>query len=148
MKTGIAKGPPRPPVITQTFASEEISPGDTWKIYLRAKDSEGEMKAIHATVDQPGRGPQTAGSIPVPEGQRRELSGFLYLNTSGIQGGAFLNLTLTIRIRDGSGHFSQPVSFPLALNPRAVQESPPLGAFPESELGPIMVSLDAGTGGS
>jgi hypothetical protein len=148
LRTGIDKRPPRAPVFTKTFASEEISPGDTWKIYLRATDPEGGMKAIHATVDQPGRGQQAAGPIPIPEDQRRELSGFLYLNTAGIQAGAFLNLTLTVQVRDQSGHFSQPVSFPLALNPRAVQESPPLGAFPERELGPIMVSLDAGTGGS
>ena len=148
MKTGITNKQPGAPVITQTFAAGEISPGETWRIYLRATDPEGEMKAIYATVDQPGRGPQASGPIPIAEDQRRELSGFLYLNTSGIQGLAFLNLTLTVQIRNRTGHFSQPVSFPLALNPRAVRKTPPLGAFQERELGPIMVSLDAGTGGA
>jgi hypothetical protein len=148
MKTGTHKRPPGAPFITRTFASEEISPGDTWKIYLRATDPQGGMKAIHATVDRPERGPLAAGPIPVPEDQRRELGGFLYLNTAGAQGLVFLNITLTVQIRDRAGNFSQAVSFPLALNPRAVQESPPLGAFPERELGPIMVGLDAGTGGT
>jgi hypothetical protein len=148
LKTGIKERQPGGPVITRTFASREISPGETWKIYLRATDPEGEMKAIYATVDQPGRGPQAAGPIPIPEDQRRELSGFLYLNTSGHQGLAFLNLTLTVEIRNRTGHFSQPVSFPLTLNPRAVQKIPPIGAFQERELGPIMASLEPGTGGA
>jgi hypothetical protein len=148
LKTGIKERQPGAPVINRTFASREISPGETWKIYLRATDPEGEMKAIYATVDQPGRGPQAAGPIPIPEDQRQELSGFLFLNTFGIQGLAFLNLTLTVQIRNRTGHFSQPISFPLALNPRAVQESPPMGAFEERNIGPIMVSLDPETGGS
>ena len=135
-------------MVTQFFAAQEICPGETWKIYLRASDPEGEMKAIYATVDQPGRGPEAAGPIPLPKDQRRELSGFLYLNTSGIQGLAFLNLTLTVQIQDRTGNYSHPISFPLALNPRAVQESPPIGAFEERELGPIMVSLDPRTGGA
>jgi len=147
LKTSIKERQPGAPVITRTFASREISPGETWKIYLRATDPEGEMKAIYATVVRPGRGPQAAGPIPIPGDQRRELSGFLFLNTSGIQGLAFLNLTLTVQIRNRTGHSSQPVTFPLALNPRAAQESPPPGVFEERDLGPIMVSLDAETGG-
>jgi hypothetical protein len=148
LKTSIKERQPGAPSITRTFASRESSPGETWKIYLRATDPEGEMKAIYATVDQPGRGPQAAGPIPIPEDQRRELSGYLRLNTSGAQGLAFLNLTVTVQVRNRAGDFSPPVSFPLALNPRAVQESPPMGAFEERNLGPIMVSLDPGTGGS
>jgi hypothetical protein len=148
LKASNGKNQSHRPAVTQFFAAKEVCPGETWKIYLRATDPEGEMKAIYATVDQPGRGPQSAGPIPIPEDQRRELSGFLYLNTSGTQGLAFLNLTLTVQIRDRTGHFSQPISFPLALNPRAVQESPPVGVFEERALGPIMVTLDAGTGGS
>ncbi len=32
------------PVITSHFASSDLRPGDTWKIYLKASDSEGDMK--------------------------------------------------------------------------------------------------------
>jgi hypothetical protein len=148
LKTGNGKNQSKPPVATQFFAAQEIRPGDTWKIYLRASDPGGEMKAIYATVDQPGRGPQFAGPILIPEGQRRELSGFLYLNTFGTPGLVFLNLTLTVQIRNRAGNYSHPISFPLALNPRAVQETPPPGAFEERELGPITVTLDPGTGGT
>jgi len=148
VKTNDGKSQSHRPVVTQFFAAQEIRPGEPWKIYLRASDPGGEMKAIYATVDQPGRGPQSAGPIPVPQEQRRDLSGFLYLNTAGNPGSAFLNLTLTVQIQDRAGNYSHPISFPLALNPRAVQESPPLGVFEARALGPIMISLDPGTGGS
>ena len=148
MKASITKSQSPGPVVTQYHAPEEICPGKTWKIYLRAEDPEGAMKAIYVTVHQPGRGPQAAGPISIPEDQRRELSGFLYLNTSGAQGLAFLSLTATVQVRNQAGHFSPPISFPLTLNPRAVQESPPTGAFEERSLGPIMVTLDPGTGGA
>jgi hypothetical protein len=148
LKTGGGIHQPPGPVVTHFFAAQEIGPGKTWKIYLRATDPEGEMKAIYATVDQPGRGPQAAGPILIPGDQRRDLSGFLYLNTSGQQGLAFLNLTVTVQVRNRAGRFSPPVSFPLALNPRAPQENPPPGIFQEKSLGPIMVTLDPGTGGT
>lgn len=44
------------PVIRQSFASKEISPGEPWRVYLIASDSEGEMKNIVGTIDQPGVG--------------------------------------------------------------------------------------------
>jgi hypothetical protein len=96
LKTSNGENQPHRPVVTQFFAAREICPGDTWKIYFRASDPEGGMKAVYATVDQPGRGPQAAGPISIPQDQQRDLSGFLYLNTAGNQGSAFLNLTLTV----------------------------------------------------
>mgnify|MGYP000595608077 CR=1 FL=1 len=140
--------PPGGPVITRAFAATEISPGETWKIYLRATDPQGRMKAIYATVVQPGRGPLATAPIPLAEDQRRELSGFLYLHTSGHQGLAFETLTLTVQVRDRAGNFSPPVSFSLALNPRAGREEPPPGIFQERALGPLLVGPEPGTGGS
>jgi len=135
------------PVITHSFASKEIRPGDTWKVYIRAVAPEGDMKNIICTVGQAGRGPYPVCFVRIPEGQRRELSGFLYLKTSGAQGLAFTNLTLQVEIQDRGGNLSGPVSFPLAFNPRAEQGNPPLGVFREEEVGPIMLFLDPGASG-
>ena len=132
------------PVITHRFASEEIRPGDTWRVFIRVEDPEGDMKNIICTVSQPGRGPYPVCFVRIPESRRRELSGFLYLNTAGSQGLAFTTLTLRVEIQDRAGNISRPVSFPLAFNPRAEQETPPLGVFREEELGPILISLDPG----
>ena len=138
------KNQPGAPVITHRFASKEIRPGDSWKVYIRAADPEGDMKNIICTVSQAGRGTYPVCFLRIPESQRRELSGFLYLNTSGSQGLAFTTLTLQMEIQDRAGNASRPVSFPLTFNPRAEQENPPLGIFPEEEVGPIMISLDPG----
>ena len=138
------KNLPGVPVITHRFASEEIRPGDTWKVYLRAADPEGDMKNIICTVNQAGRGTYPVCFVRIPESQRRDLSGFLYLNTSTSQGLDFTNLTLQIEIQDRAGNMSWPISFSLAFNPRAEQEDPPFGTFREEELGPIMISLNPG----
>ncbi len=136
--------PPGVPVITHHFASKEICPGDTWKVYIRAADPEGDMKNIICVVNQAGRGTYPVCFVRIPESQRRDLSGFLYLNTSGSQGLDFTNLTLQIEIQDRAGNVSWPVLFPLAFNPRAEKENPPFGAFREEEVGPIMISLTPG----
>lgn len=135
------------PVITHSFASREIRPGDTWKVYLNAQALNDDMKAIICTLHQAGRGTYPITIVRIREGQRKELSGFLYLNTAGAQGLAFANLTLRIEIQDDAGNFGEPVSFPFTLNPRAVQAVPPAGIFQDRELGPIMISLETGMGG-
>jgi len=135
------------PVITRSFASREICPGDTWKIYLHAADPEGDMKTIICAVSQAGRGSYPVSYVKVPEGQSGELSGFIYLNTGAGQGLSFIHLTLQLEIQDRAGNLSRPVSFFLAFNPRAEQEIPPPGIFRDEEIGPIMVSLDLATGG-
>jgi hypothetical protein len=134
------------PLITHSFAAEEISPGDTWKIFLNARDLDGDMKAIFCTVEQPGRGTYPVSLVNIAGSQRRELSGFLFLNTAGVQGMAFQNLTLTVQIQDGRGIFSQPIFFSVKFNPKAEQQGPPPGIFREEELGPIMVALQSGMG--
>jgi len=135
------------PVITRSFASREICPGDTWKIYIHAADPGGDMKTIICAVSQAGRGSYPVSYLKVPEGQGGELSGFIYLNTGAGQSLPFIHLTLQVEIQDRAGNLSRPVFFVLAFNPRAEQETPPPGLFQDQEIGPIMVFLDLQTGG-
>lgn len=135
------------PVIIRSFASREIRPGDTWKVYIHASDPEGDMNTIICAISQPGRGSYPVSYLRVPEGQGAEFSGFIYLNTGAGQSLPFIHLTLQVEIQDRAGNLSRPVSFLLAFNHRAEQETPPPGLFQDQELGPIMVSLDLQTGG-
>jgi hypothetical protein len=129
-------------VITQSFASKEINTGGTWKIYLKASHPDGEMASIFATVDQPGVGQYPLSMMKLKEENRKEFSGFVYLSTSSPYGSLDgISLTLTIQIQDKSKTFSQPVVFPLLIQNRATQETPPPGVFKEQELGPVMVIL-------
>ena len=129
------------PVITQSFASPTIRPGDPWKVYLNAYDPEGKMKNIVYTISQPGVGTYPVSITRIREGNRKQLSGYMYLNTAGPDDLNFLNLTLTVQIQDTVGQYSKPVEFPLSLNKTYQQEPPPSGIFKESNLGPIMIQL-------
>jgi len=131
-------------VITESYASKQLKPGDAWKVYLKASDPDGDMGSIVATVDLVGSGTHRASFTRIKDGNRKELSGYVSLNTWNPSGEAWLNnltLTLTVQIKDRAGHLSKAVTFPLEFNSRYVQEPPPPGVFPEQNLGPIMITL-------
>ena len=129
------------PAITQSFSSEEVRLGETWKIYLNASDPNGEMIKIYAIVEQPGQiYPVSITKVSKENG--KEFSGYLYLSTAPpanvLDGTA---ITLTVQIQDRSGNFSQPAVFPLTVKSVATQEAPPQGVFKERDLGPVMVTV-------
>ena len=130
------------PAITESFASGEVSPGQTWKVYLKVSDPQGEIANIYATVEQPGVGTYPLSIIKVKEGNRKELSGYIYLSTSNpVASLDSVNLTLTVQVQDSSGNLSRPAVFPLSINNRFNQKAAPPGIFQEKEIGPIMVTL-------
>ena len=133
------------PIITSHYASSDLRPGDTWKIYLKASDSDGDMKNIVATVKQAGVGVHPVSFTRIQEGNRKELSGYVYLNTMGGSSYStltFYSLTLTLWVQDRAGNFSDPVEIPLTFGSRVeVQASPSAGAYQEQDLGPVMIFL-------
>jgi hypothetical protein len=130
------------PAITQSFASKEVRPGETWKIYLNASDPKGDMKRIFAVIDQLGVGEYPVSTIRVKGKNDKEVFGYIYLYTSAPGfSGEFVKLTVTVQVEDKSGRLSQPAVFPLFMQSRATQEAPPQGVFKEEAIGPIMVQL-------
>ena len=130
------------PIINHSFASKQVRPGDLWKVYLKVSDPNGEMKNIYAIVTEPGIGQYPLSIIRVKNGERKELSGYIYLSTSSSNFPLdFVTLTLTVQVQDSSGTFCEPALFQLAMNSRYSQEAPPQGVFKEETLGPIMVQL-------
>jgi hypothetical protein len=135
------------PVITQSFASKQLRPGDTWKVYLKASDPDGDMKNIYATIEQPGMATYPISITRIKEGGGKDLSGYVYLNTVGVQGMNFVTITLTVEIQDKAGHFSQPAVFPLSFHGGSKQQIPSPGTFQEKDLGPIMINLRTASDG-
>lgn len=131
------------PVLHQSFASKQLRPGDTWKVYLQAADPDGDMKNIVCTIDQPGVGGYPVSITRIKDDNRKELSGYIYLNTftGSLKQLEFVNLILTVQIEDMAGHLSKPAVFPLSFSSRFMQEPPPPGTFQEKDLGPIMIDL-------
>ena len=144
MMTGEEKYGKSVPVITEVFASKQLRPGETWKVYLKASDPDGDMRYITAVVYQPGGGDYPISRTRIRRENGKELDGYIYLNTRGSAGYEFENFFtywLTVQIQDKAGHHSEPVQFSVTFNLRAVQESPPPGVFKEQDLGPILVFL-------
>jgi len=133
------------PVITSHFASSDLRAGDTWKVYLKASDPDGDMRNIVATVKQAGIGVHPVSITRIPEGNRKELSGYVYLNTMGgssYSSLTFYSLTLTLWVQDRAGNFSDPVEVPLTFGNRVeAQAVPPAGAYQEQDFGPVMIFL-------
>jgi hypothetical protein len=140
------------PVITQSFASKEVRPGQNWNVYLNVSDPQGYIKSIFFVVDQLGVGEYPVSITRVKGEDNKELSGYFYLYTSAPGfSGQFVKLTLTVYVQDKSGNFSQPALFPLFMHGRATVETPPQGVFKEQAIGPIMVQLrniDGGVSGT
>ncbi len=141
------------PVITEAFASKELIPGDTWKVYMKASDPDGDIHYVVSVVYQPGWGDYPVSRTKIREENGKEVDGYIYLNTlipGGYEFENFYTYTLTVQVQDKAGHYSKPVQFSVAFNKRAVQEPPPPGVFKENALGAILVSLhpfDVGGGG-
>jgi hypothetical protein len=129
------------PIIRRSFASPAIRPWDTWKVYLDAFHPDGLMKNIVCTIDQPGRASYPPSFTRIKEENRKELSGYIYLNTMTSSGLNFVTISLTVQIQDNSGNYSRPAVFPLSFLSNARQESPPPGIFKNKDLGPIMIQL-------
>jgi hypothetical protein len=153
MMTGEERYGKSVPIITESFASKGLIPADTWKVYLKASDPDGDMSYIVSTLYQVGWGDYPVSRTRIREEDRKELNGYIYLNTLIPGGYEFLNFStiwLTVQIQDKAGHFSKPVEFALTFNKRAIQEMPAPGVFKEEDLGPILVNLhpfDTGDGG-
>ena len=67
------------PAIDQYFASPTMRPGDTWKVYLKASDPDGDMKRIVTYLGPGSRGADASAAFTrLREEDRREFSGYLY----------------------------------------------------------------------
>lgn len=135
-----------PPVITGSYASDKLSPGDIWRIYLQANDPDGDMLRFVCVFDQVGYGPYSSAYVPIKKRNRTELMGYLFFHSSagaGLRMPEWTRLRLTVYVRDKGGNDSNKVDFPLVLSRGARQESPPapFDNGPLERLGAIPVRL-------
>ena len=134
------------PVITGSFASEKLSHGDIWRIYLQANDPDGDMLRFVCVFDQVGYGPYSSAYVPIKKRNRTELMGYLHFHSSagaGLRMPEWSQLRLTVYVRDKGGNNSNKVAFPLVLSRGARQKSPPapFDSGPSERLGAIPVRL-------
>lgn len=115
-----------PPVITNSFASEKLSHGDIWRIYVEAHDPDGDMRYFAYTLRSTGFG-RRVDYVQIRKVDRAKLLGYLRVFTSPPRDalGEWAHFTLTLYIQDRSGKTSDKVTFPVALSRGVKQASPP-----------------------
>ena len=119
----------QPPVILDSYAPSQIRPGATWRVYLRAKDPDGDMKK---TIQFLGRGESgffKTSYVPLKAEYSAEMGGYFFLRTpSPAQADydrlGFLGITLRIALLDCQENKSEYVEFPLHFTFEAAHDLP------------------------
>ena len=117
----------QPPELLGSYAAKEIRPGETWNIYLKAKDVDGDMKYIVAVLSMEGEGSYPTSEIWLKGEKRSEFDGYIFLHTPADDTlvAEMDTLKVSIFIRDWAGNKSQTVKLPLSFEPGRVTEKVP-----------------------
>jgi hypothetical protein len=140
-------GKGQPPVILDSYAPSQIRPGATWRVYLRAKDPDGDMKQMIQVLMRGGSGPFRTTFAPLRAEHSAEIGGYFFLRTpSSAQADytrlGFMGLTLRITLLDCQGNKSESVEFPLHFTFEVAHDLPPeWNDVADSSLGAIMFDL-------
>ena len=117
----------QPPELLGSYAVKEVHPGQTWNIYLKAKDVDGDMKYIVAVLFMAGEGSYPTSEIWLKGEHRSEFAGYIFLHTpmDGTLVADMDTLKVSIFIRDRAGNKSQTVKLPLSFVPGRTPEKIP-----------------------
>jgi hypothetical protein len=134
------------PVVLDSYAAEVIQPGATWKVYLHAKDGDGDMKSIVLMLYQSGIGYHSTEINWIKSEHTQEFVGYIYLNTPVDQNLLRDRCNLLIFARDEKGNKSEPIEFPLRFGFVLPADIPEKWRLAHG-LGPLMIDIrGSGTG--
>ena len=143
VKTG--EGGDQPPRILDSYAAESVRPGATWRVFLEAKDPDGDMHSIITQLVQPGIGYYPPDFTYIKEADREGFAGYLILRTPNDYWLLQEYVEATLTIQDCEGNKSEPVNFTLRFDnksgfgPQEVPEKWQMAA--KRQLGTIMVEI-------
>src|SRR5210317_746289 len=72
-------GKGQPPVILASYAPSQIHPGATWRVYIRAKDPDGDMKQMIQVLMRGESGPFKTTFAPLKAEYSAEMGGYFFL---------------------------------------------------------------------
>jgi hypothetical protein len=114
-----------PPVVLDAYAAKVIRPGATWLIFLRAEDTDGDMKSIAAVLWQAGVGYYPTEVNMLKAEDARQFSGYLSMMTPADFDINWDQFELTLILRDSRNNRSQPVKLPLTFDMGAATQQIP-----------------------
>jgi hypothetical protein len=132
------------PEIIDYYAAEVISPGATWRVYLKAKDNDGDMRDIVSMLSQTGRSPYPTSFTRLEEKHNREVVGYLSLRTPVDRHLVQDRFNLRIFVRDSQRNRSERIELPLRFGNVPPAEIPEKWEkIADRRLGLIMVTIES-----
>ena len=104
-----------PPVILDHYAAEVIRVGENWRIFVHARDEDGDMKYIAASLYQAGVGFYRTNYTFVNEADRTEVSGYLLLPFPVDSSFWSDRFDMRVLVRDQKDNRSETITLPLRI---------------------------------
>ena len=139
------EGGDQPPMILDSYAAESVRPGATWRVFLEAKDPDGDMHAIITQLMQPGVGYYPTDFTYLKEADWEGFVGYLILPTPTDSYLLQDSIEATLTVQDCEGNKSKPVTLTLRFDlktdfgPQKVPEK--WRTATDHKLGTIMVEI-------
>ena len=106
----------QPPVLIDYYAAAVIRPGTTWKIYLEAKDKDGDMVYIATMLYQAGFGYYATDYTRLTGKERKKFAGYVALKTPPEMSLIQDTFTMEVLVRDRQRNSSEIIKLPLTFN--------------------------------
>lgn len=110
------EGGDEPPMILDSYAAESVRPGATWRVFLEAKDPDGDMHSIITQLVQPGVGYYPTDFTYLKEADREGFAGYLILPTPTDSWLLQDSIEATLTVQDCEGNKSKPVTLTLRFD--------------------------------
>jgi len=132
------------PEIIDYYAAEVIRAGVTWRVYLHAKDNDGDMRDIVVRLLQTGAASAGTSTTRIGEKHSREVAGYLSLRTPRDINLRRDRFTLRVLVRDSQGNRSETVELPLRFDNVPPAEIPEKwGKIADRRLGFMMITIES-----
>ena len=134
----------QPPVLIDYYASNVIRPGTTWKIYLKAKDKDGDMDYIATMLYQSGFGYYATDYTRLTGKERKEFAGYVALRTPPEASLTHDKFTMEVLVRDRQRNKSEVIKLPLTFS-QVEQENVPdeWQAVANNRLGVVVTAVQS-----
>ena len=128
------------PRLESVWAATEADSHDDWRIYLKGRDSDGDLRFVHVWLNVPGVA-STPHRLTLCEDQRDSISGYLVLYSYDLAGGAGrlfgAPIRLAVTLEDKAGNRSETYWVGVSYSLGARQASPAGGAYEARYLGTV-----------
>ena len=113
-----------PPQILASYAEQVVRPGETWKVYLRARDVDCDMTYVITDLWQSGGGSYPVSFTPIRKHPCPELVGYVFLKTPADGNLVWEQFQARLFVRDRRRNRSNSLQLPLTFDQVEAKKPP------------------------